>query len=96
MGPHDRRFLSGYAGSGCDRVLRVCAQDAVAFANGGLSRYERASLYQHIGERVVRLESRAGEADFSPVVQVDGQCLIVPKAVWREHPFDEDLFRDFH
>lgn len=63
---------------------------------GGLSRYERASLYQHIGERVVRLESRAGEADFSPVVQVDGQCLIVPKAVWREHPFDEELFRDFH
>jgi len=61
-----------------------------------LSRYERASLYQHIGERVVRLESRAGEADFSPVVQVDGQCLIVPKAVWREHPFDEELFRDFH
>ena len=63
---------------------------------GGLSRYERASLYQHIGERVVRLESRAGEADFSPVVQVDGLCLIVPKAVWREHPFDEELFRDFH
>ena len=31
-----------------------------------------------------------------PVVQVDGQCLIVPKAVWREHPFDEELFRDFH
>ena len=61
-----------------------------------MSRYERASFYQHIGERVVRLESKAGEADFSPVVQVDGQCLIVPKSVWREHPFDEELFRDFH
>ena len=27
---------------------------------------------------------------------MDGQCLIVPKSVWREHPFDEELFRDFH
>ncbi|MFQ8826450.1 MAG: glycosyltransferase [Alistipes sp.] len=64
--------------------------------SGGLKRYVRASLYQHVGGRVVCMESRAGEADFSPVVQVDGQCLIVPKAVWREHPFDEELFRDFH
>lgn len=64
--------------------------------SGGLKRYVRASLYRHAGGRVVRTENRAGEADFSPVVQVDGQCLIVPKSVWREHPFDEELFRDFH
>lgn len=64
--------------------------------SGGLKRSVRASLYRHAGGRVVRTENRAGEADFSPVVQVDGQCLIVPKSVWREHPFDEELFRDFH
>lgn len=64
--------------------------------SGGLKRYVRASLYRHAGGRVVRTENRTGEADFSPVVQVDGQCLIVPKSVWREHPFDEELFRDFH
>ena len=40
--------------------------------SGGLKRYVRASLYRHAGGRVVRTENRAGEADFSPVVQVDG------------------------
>ena len=66
---------------------------------GGLSRYERASLYQHIGERVVRLESRAGEADFSPVVQVDGRYAnYICHSVFGEHgsvgSYDDDRYRN--
>lgn len=34
--------------------------------------------------------------DYSPVVTLDGLCLLVRHEVWREIPFDEDTFRGFH
>lgn len=34
--------------------------------------------------------------DFSPVVTLDGLCLITRREVWEETPFDENTFQGFH
>lgn len=33
---------------------------------------------------------------FSPVVTLDGLCLLVRRSVWQETPFDEETFPGFH
>ncbi len=62
--------------------------------------FEMGSLMQHSngrsGDVIKMYTKRAGISDFSRVVQIDGLCIIVPKKVWREHPFDELLFDRFH
>lgn len=37
-----------------------------------------------------------GKEDFSPVVTLDGLCLLVRRQVWEEIPFDEETFTGFH
>lgn len=36
------------------------------------------------------------ENEYSPVVTLDGLCLITRREIWERTPFDEDTFRGFH
>lgn len=63
---------------------------------GGEPCYEMGSLMQHSGDLVKMYTRRAGEGLFSQVIQIDGLCMIVPRKVWEQHPFDEITFDRFH
>jgi len=46
------------------------------------------------GREITRI--RSGGRDYTPVVHIDGMCMIVPRKIWAESPFDEVNFPGFH
>lgn len=54
----------------------------------------------HVRHQVDGHESRhwknPAHETFSRVVSIDGLAMITPRAVWEQHPFDEQTFRGFH
>ena len=65
----------------------------------GVGYYKRFDMSNYVqcyrdGREVTYIHSD-GE-DYTPVVQIDGMCMIAPRKVWAENPFDEVNFPGFH
>ncbi len=103
----DVRFLTDGWGGLLAPQLRAPETGVVGFAGSILKlrrltgwntcgRDVRANYVQHMrGGRHPRRIGPSG-ADFSPVVTLDGLCLLTRREVWRESPFDERTFPGFH
>lgn len=64
---------------------------------GSLREHTRFNYYQGMPDgKVERKSINPDGLDFSPVICLDGMCLIVRRDVWERSPFDEELFTGFH
>lgn len=64
---------------------------------GSLREHTRFNYYQGMPDgKVERKSINPDGLDFSPVICLDGMCLIVRRDVWERSPFDEKLFTGFH
>lgn len=64
---------------------------------GSLREHTRFNYYQGTPDgKVERKSINPDGLDFSPVICLDGMCLIVRRDVWERSPFDEKLFTGFH
>lgn len=103
----DVRFLTEGWGGKLAPQLRAPETGVVGFAGSVLKlrrmtgwdtcgRDVRANYVQHMrGRRHPRRIGPPG-ADYSPVVTLDGLCLLTRREVWRQSPFDERTFPGFH
>lgn len=62
-----------------------------------LPEHMRFNYYQGLpnGREERKYENPDG-SDFSPVICLDGMCLIVRRDVWERSPFDEEMLKGFH
>ena len=78
----------GFAGS----VLKLRRTTAWLHGVGDM----RANYVQHHGGGRHLHAKNPGGTDFSPVVTLDGMCLVVRRDVWAATPFDGRTFPGFH
>ena len=78
----------GFAGS----VLKLRRTTAWLHGVGDM----RANYVQHNGGGRHLHAKNPGGTDFSPVVTLDGMCLVVRRDVWAATPFDGRTFPGFH
>lgn len=89
-------FYAAHPDAGVVGFLGSQYKTAAPSAVGSMPRYQMGSLIQQSPDGTKYHMQRSGEGDFSRVVQVDGLCMFVPKAVWAAHRFDAELFDSFH
>ena len=56
----------------------------------------RANYGQYMRGRIHPRQVNPNKESYSPVVTLDGLCLLVRRDVWKEIPFDETTFTGFH
>lgn len=103
----DVRFLTANWGGELAQRLRDPATGVIGFAGSILKLQRltgwntcgldlRANYIQHMrGGKHPRRVNPHG-TDYSPVVTLDGLCLLTRREVWAETPFDEATFSGFH
>ncbi len=68
-----------------------------AMGFGTLIEHARFNYYQGTPSgKVERKRMNPDGLDFSPVICLDGMCMIVRRDVWEHSPFDEELLKGFH
>lgn len=68
-----------------------------AMGFGSLREHTRFNYYQGTPSgKVERKRINPDGLDFSPVICLDGMCMIVRRDVWERSPFDEELLKGFH
>jgi len=87
---HPEAGVVGFFGS---QVKTASPSPVGYFRKYDASNYRRHPHSGGFAETDVR---RTGQDDWSPVVQVDGMCMIVCREVWAECPFDGERFDGFH
>lgn len=64
---------------------------------GSLREHTRFNYYQGMPDGKVEYKCKnPDKLDFSPVICLDGMCLIARRDVWERSPFDEELLSGFH
>lgn len=103
----DVRFLTKGWGEILARQLQKPETGVIGFAGSILKlqrltgwntcgRDLRANYVQHMRGSGHPRRVNPDHADYSPVVTLDGLCLIARRDVWDETPFDETAFPGFH